>query len=137
MERATHGGVHPQELVRLESFSNDLEDKYSRRAVFDERYNAFDEAFDGDHSVEYWLWNGVRLVPAQPDEVERIQDGEAWVLHEACRLHGQQSGVREQRVGLEHHRRGLLHALRLQFTIVLSYVRTHAAGTQGRLGRRS
>jgi hypothetical protein len=26
--------------------------------------------------IEYWIWNGVRLVPAWPDEVERIRPGE-------------------------------------------------------------
>lgn len=34
------------------------------------------DPFDDDHGIEYWIWNGVRLVPACPDEVERIRVGE-------------------------------------------------------------
>jgi hypothetical protein len=31
------------------------------------------EAF-GDHNIEYWIYDGQRLVPASPDEEERLRD---------------------------------------------------------------
>lgn len=34
------------------------------------------DPFDDDQGIEYWLWNGVRLVPAWPDEIERIRERE-------------------------------------------------------------
>ena len=37
---------------------------------------ALPDPFVDDLGIEYWIWNGVRLVPAWPDEVERIRAGE-------------------------------------------------------------
>ena len=39
--------------------------------------DAFDEAFDGDHDVDYWFWNGTRLIPASPDEAGHFRQQEA------------------------------------------------------------
>jgi hypothetical protein len=36
----------------------------------------FPDPFVDDLGIEYWIWNGSRLVPAWPDEVERIRAGE-------------------------------------------------------------
>ena len=35
------------------------------------------EAF-GEHDIEYWIYDGKRLVPASPDEAERLRELEAW-----------------------------------------------------------
>jgi hypothetical protein len=37
---------------------------------------ALPDPFVDNLGIEYWIWNGVRLVPAWPDEVERIRAGE-------------------------------------------------------------
>src|SRR5215469_1862670 len=37
---------------------------------------ALPDPFVDDLGIEYWIWNGVRLVPAWPDEVARIRAGE-------------------------------------------------------------
>lgn len=49
------------------------------------------DPFGNDQGIEYWLWNGVRLVPAWPDEIERI--------HERARLREEQfqAELRRQR----------------------------------------
>ena len=38
--------------------------------------DAFDEAFDGDHDIEYWFWNGSSLIPASSDEAEHFRQRE-------------------------------------------------------------
>ncbi len=47
-------------------------------------YDAYDvgEAF-GDHDIEYWIYGGRRLVPASPDEAERLREMEARVRLES------------------------------------------------------
>jgi hypothetical protein len=37
---------------------------------------ALPDPFVDDLGIEYWIWNGARLVPAWPDEVARIRAGE-------------------------------------------------------------
>jgi len=37
---------------------------------------ALPDPFVDNLGIEYWIWNGARLVPAWPDEVERIRAGE-------------------------------------------------------------
>lgn len=32
----------------------------------------------GEHDIEYWIYNGTRLVPASPDETERLREYDAW-----------------------------------------------------------
>lgn len=32
----------------------------------------------GEHDIEYWVYDGKRLVPASPDEAERLRELEAW-----------------------------------------------------------
>lgn len=45
--------------------------------------DAFDEAFDGDHEIDYWFWNGARLIPASPDEAEHFRWREVQKREEA------------------------------------------------------
>jgi hypothetical protein len=35
------------------------------------------DPFTGDHNIEYWIWTGRRLVPASPEESERLRRQEA------------------------------------------------------------
>jgi hypothetical protein len=35
------------------------------------------DPFTGDHNIEYWIWTGRRLVPASPEESERLRQNEA------------------------------------------------------------
>lgn len=64
--------------------------------------DGLDRAFDGDHNVEYWFWNGSRLVPASPDEAERYRQREAWERLVAREAREQQLARRRQlwRLGL-------------------------------------
>jgi hypothetical protein len=57
-------------------------------------YRPLPDPFVDDLGIEYWIWNGSRLVPAWPDEVERIRAGED--MH---REH-----ARQQMQGTEEHR---------------------------------
>lgn len=35
------------------------------------------DPFTDEHNIEYWLWDGERLIPASPDESERLREREA------------------------------------------------------------
>lgn len=37
---------------------------------------SFPDPWDGDHAIEYWVWDGERLVPATPDQQAGIQEME-------------------------------------------------------------
>ncbi|HEY1388749.1 MAG TPA: hypothetical protein VGF38_09410 [Ktedonobacterales bacterium] len=37
---------------------------------------SFPDPWDGDHSIEYWVWDGERLVPATPNQQAGIQEME-------------------------------------------------------------
>jgi hypothetical protein len=39
--------------------------------------NPLPDPFTGDHTIEYWIWTGSRLVPATPEAAERIRRQEA------------------------------------------------------------
>jgi hypothetical protein len=67
---------------------SDAGEVYPERSTLPD--DGFDEAFDGDHSIEYWFWNGTRLIPASPDEAERLREREAWERMEAWREAEQQ-----------------------------------------------
>lgn len=64
--------------------------------------DGFDAAFDGDHNIEYWFWNGRRLVPAAPDKAERYRQRQAWERLVAREAREQQLARRGQlwRLGL-------------------------------------
>lgn len=34
------------------------------------------DPWDGDHNIEYWVWDGARLIPATPEQHARIQEDE-------------------------------------------------------------
>jgi hypothetical protein len=36
----------------------------------------FPDPWEGDHNIEYWVWDGVRLVPTTPEQRARIQEDE-------------------------------------------------------------
>lgn len=54
------------------------------------------DPWDGDHTIEYWVWNGARLIPATLEERARIQEDERT---RAARLRLQQMQEREQHEG--------------------------------------
>ncbi|MGZ3602457.1 MAG: hypothetical protein ACXWQ5_23150, partial [Ktedonobacterales bacterium] len=35
------------------------------------------DPFTGEHNIEYWLWDGERLIPASAQESERLREREA------------------------------------------------------------
>ena len=37
---------------------------------------SFPDPWDGDHNIEYWVWDGKRLIPTTPDQQARIQEME-------------------------------------------------------------
>jgi hypothetical protein len=54
----------------------------------------FPDPWNGDHNIEYWVWDGVRLVPATPEERARIQEDERT---QAARRRLEQLQERERR----------------------------------------
>jgi hypothetical protein len=56
------------------------------------------DPFVDDLGIEYWIWNGVRLVPAWPDEVERIRAGEDMHAEQARRQMEDPEEHRQRRV---------------------------------------
>ncbi|HLZ25534.1 MAG TPA: hypothetical protein VKQ30_25705 [Ktedonobacterales bacterium] len=60
-----------------------------------------EDAF-GEHDIEYWVWCGVKLVPATPEQVARIRDHEALLRLQAWKAHAEQltrSRERKERAG--------------------------------------
>ena len=81
--------------------------------------DGFDEAFDGDHAIEYWFWNGTRLIPASPDEAERLRERAAWERMEAWR-EAEQQRMRVARLRVLWARMSApLHACRAAISRVL------------------
>lgn len=66
--RPTLGAADSDEDQRGAASTADYETHASALAPLD--------PFDDDQGIEYWLWNGVRLVPAWPDEIARIREQE-------------------------------------------------------------
>ena len=101
MERDIRSCARPR-VVPFARAENELELAYSLRTFAEEQQDAadsFDLAFDGEHDIEYWIWNGARLVPALPDEVERIHQREAQARAETqasigSRNRGESHGVK-------------------------------------------
>jgi len=59
-----------------------------------EVWHDFPDPWDGDHNIEYWIWDGVRLVPTTPEERARIQEN---ARTEAARWRLSQLQQRERR----------------------------------------
>jgi hypothetical protein len=57
----------------------------------------FPDPFTGDHTIEYWIWTGTRLVPASPEEAERLRQEEALEQEELRLLHLRQDAYRQHR----------------------------------------
>jgi hypothetical protein len=55
---------------------------------------ALPDPFVDDLGIEYWIWNGIRLVPAWPDEVERIRAGELASVQRSRRALAEHAGRR-------------------------------------------
>lgn len=52
-----------------------------------EREGSEEDAYDvgdafGEHNIEYWVYDGTRLIPASPDEQERLREWEQRILLE-------------------------------------------------------
>lgn len=83
-----------------------------RETIYDtwERYDESDtpaitdtdeiDPFTDEHDIEYWIWDGVALIPAPPVESERIREREAllrlsyWQTHINGNAHAQPKGWR-------------------------------------------
>jgi hypothetical protein len=61
------------------------------------------DPFTGDHTIEYWIWTGSRLVPASPEESERLRRQEALEEEEFRLRRKRQLEYRRQR--LQSYRR--------------------------------
>lgn len=62
-----------------------MDESESERVLKDEDWDDLPDAdardelpdpWHGDHSIEYWVWDGSRLVPATPQEIARIKEDE-------------------------------------------------------------
>ena len=58
---------------------------------------AFPDPFTGDHNIEYWIWTGGRLVPASPDQAERLRRQEALEEEEFRLRRERQRAYRQER----------------------------------------
>jgi hypothetical protein len=56
----------------------------------------FPDPFTGDHNIEYWIWTGSRLVPASPEQAERLRRQEALEEEEFRLLRERQQALRQQ-----------------------------------------
>lgn len=52
------------------------QEKGSERAPADWDEADLPDPWDGDHTIEYWVWNGERLMPATAEECAAIQERE-------------------------------------------------------------
>lgn len=67
------------------------------------------DPWDGDHNIEYWIWDGSRLVPASYEERLRIQEDERV---QAARRHLK---------ALQEHERREAHSIRRRFSTSLTW----------------
>ena len=54
------------------------------------------DPFTGDHTIEYWIWTGSRLVPATPEAAERLRQQEALEQEEYRLLRERQRALRQE-----------------------------------------
>jgi hypothetical protein len=76
----------------------DTADDTGAKGITDEAFDApFPDPFTGDHNIEYWIWTGGRLVPASPDQSQRLRRQEALEEEEFRSRRERQRAYRQQR----------------------------------------
>jgi hypothetical protein len=76
----------------------DSADDTGAQGITDEADDAlFPDPFTGDHHIEYWIWTGGRLVPATPDQAERLCWQETLEAEELRSRRERQRANRQQR----------------------------------------
>jgi hypothetical protein len=68
----------------------------SRNVEGETTIELFPDPFTSDHHFEYWIWTGSRLVPASPEQAERLRQQEALEAEEFRRLRESQRAYRVQ-----------------------------------------
>jgi hypothetical protein len=68
------------------------------KGIIDEADDApFPDPFTSDHTIEYWVWTGSRLVPASPDQAARLRRQEELEAEEFRLLQEHKRAYRQQR----------------------------------------
>jgi hypothetical protein len=52
------------------------QDPMEAAAALDALVDELPDPWEGEHDIEYWIWDGTRLVPASEDEVHSIREQE-------------------------------------------------------------
>jgi hypothetical protein len=73
-----------------------MDERHERDPDLLETYDV-GEAF-GDHDIEYWIYDGVRLVPATPDEIAALREHEAERRIVCLKRHAWRSPSRWRRI---------------------------------------
>jgi hypothetical protein len=56
--------------------SENAQDPMDVQAAIDALVDELPDPWEGEHDIEYWIWDGTRLVPASEDEVHSIREQE-------------------------------------------------------------
>ena len=77
------------------------------------------DPFTDEHDIEYWLWDGARLIPASPEESERFREREALL-----RLSYWQTHIHDEDLSLPTR----WHAIVIEVQAALGKLFAHIAG---------
>jgi hypothetical protein len=106
---------------------NDPQATDSRNVEGETTIERFPDPFTGDHHFEYWIWTGSRLVPASPEQAERLRQQEVLEAEEFRLLRERQRAYRVQRWQpyrrIFHWPLVLLHNLANETRMLRSHVR--------------
>lgn len=76
-------------------------------------WHDFPDPWDGDHNIEYWVWDGVRLVPTTPEQRASIQEDERTAAARRLLAHLQERERREA------------HSVKHRFVLVKAWCGDH------------
>ncbi len=79
----------------MQEYQNENEHEHKDQDELADVWQDFPDPWDGDHNIEYWVWDGSRLVPATPEERARIQEDERTQAARRRLAHLQEQEYRE------------------------------------------
>jgi hypothetical protein len=93
----------------MQEYQNENEHEHEDKDDLDDVWLDFPDPWEGDHDIEYWVWDGVRLVPAKPEERARIQEDE------------RTQAARRRLARLQEHEYHETHSLRRRLTTAMKW----------------
>lgn len=82
------------------------------------------DPFTGEHNIEYWLWDGERLIPASAEESERLREREALLRLDYWKM---QSAGNDLALPTPWH--GIVIAVHSMFDRLLAYISNNSRPT--------